>query len=68
MLERIVIDYLLLFALPVYIIGFMGHFINSKAMSVFIAGYDGWAGYFYDKQRRILYVAPLPWLIVKIQG
>ena len=33
----------------------------------FIAWYDCWVGWFYDRQGKILYVCPLPCCVFKIQ-
>lgn len=35
-------------------------------VSFFIAWYDGWIGYFFDRKSSCLYLAPLPWCVVKI--
>lgn len=28
--------------------------------------YDGWIGYFWDRHNRVLYVCPLPWVVLRI--
>ena len=31
---------------------------------IFIAGYDGWVGYFYDKSKKRLYVCLIPCIVI----
>lgn len=35
-------------------------------MRVFFAWYDLWIGAFWDRRRRVLYVCPLPTVVVEI--
>lgn len=35
---------------------------------IFIAWYDLWIGAYWDRHNRILYVCPLPCLVIAIQG
>jgi hypothetical protein len=36
-------------------------------ISLFFAWFDCWIGWFYDKQKKILYICPLPMVVIKIQ-
>ena len=35
-------------------------------LKVFFAWYDCWVGWFYDQNKKILYVCPLPMLVLQI--
>jgi hypothetical protein len=35
-------------------------------VTVFFAWYDFWVGFFYDREKRILYFCPLPCVVVKV--
>jgi hypothetical protein len=37
-------------------------------MRVFFAWYDCWVGWYWDRRRRVLYVCPLPMVVVQIGG
>jgi len=34
---------------------------------VFLAWYDCWIGGYYDRKRRVLYICPLPMIVIEIQ-
>lgn len=34
---------------------------------LFFAWYDGWIGYFYDRKSKVLYLAIIPMVILKIE-
>lgn len=36
-------------------------------LSLFFAWYDFWIGAFYDQKKRILYVCPLPMVVIKVE-
>ena len=40
--------------------------VEMLKLSLFFAWYDFWIGAFYDRQKRILYICPLPMIVVKI--
>lgn len=40
--------------------------MNLK-VTFFIAWYDFWVGWFYDRKKRVLYVAPWPMFVFKIK-
>lgn len=35
-------------------------------ISCFFAWYDVWMGFYYDRDRRTLYICPLPCCVIKI--
>lgn len=35
-------------------------------IKLFFAWYDFWIGWFYDKNKRILYVCPIPMFVIKL--
>lgn len=35
-------------------------------ISVFFAWYDMWIGAYWDKSKRILYICPIPCVVIKI--
>lgn len=35
-------------------------------VSVFFAWYDMWIGLFVDRQKRIIYICPIPCCVVKV--
>ena len=35
-------------------------------LSMFFAWYDLWIGAYYDRIKRILYICPLPMIVIKI--
>ena len=37
-------------------------------VSVFWALYDFWVGAFWDRKKRILYVCPIPTVVIKIEA
>jgi len=36
-------------------------------ISFFVAWYDAWIGFFYDTKKQILYICPLPCLVIKVE-
>lgn len=42
------------------------HACHSGRISIFFAWYDFWIGMFYDRERRMLYICPVPMVVVKI--
>ena len=36
-------------------------------VKLFFAWYDFWVGFYWDRQKRALYVAPLPCLVFKFE-
>lgn len=37
-------------------------------VSIFFAWYDLWVGAYWDRQKRVLYVCPLPMVVIKVEG
>lgn len=37
-------------------------------INVFFAWYDFWIGAFYDQKKHVLYVCPLPCVVLKFSG
>lgn len=35
--------------------------------SLFFAWYDFWIGWFYDIKKKVLYICPLPMIVIKIE-
>lgn len=35
-------------------------------INFFFAWYDAWIGFYYDRDRRVLYIAPLPCFVFKV--
>lgn len=40
--------------------------VQRFAVSVHFLWFDFWVGWFWDRKQRVLYVCPLPMLVVKI--
>lgn len=50
-----------LMILLVYVIG------NHLKINIFFAWYDFWIGFFYDRDKHILYICPLPMVVIEVQ-
>jgi hypothetical protein len=40
---------------------------ENMKVSLFFAWYDFWVGLFYDQKKKILYICPLPCVVIKIE-
>lgn len=36
-------------------------------VTVHFAWYDFWVGFYYDRKKHILYICPIPMLVVKVR-
>lgn len=39
----------------------------SMKVKVFFAWYDFWVGMFFDRDKRVLYICPLPMLVIRVR-
>jgi hypothetical protein len=61
-MKQFLFDYPLAWALVLFAFLAMNFIITGKGRPSFI-WYDLWVGFFWDRKKRVLYVAPIPCII-----